>query len=171
MVGGAGNDTFLVDNAADVTTELSSGGTDTVMASVNYALVAGSSIEFLRANAGATGLHLTGNELANRLVGNAGDDTLNGGAGDDSLGGGAGNDVFAFLAGFGNDTITDFDANPTGGQDLIDLVGLGITHASFAGSVTITGVANTLISVGGGTIRLNGVAASTVDITDFKLLP
>ena len=115
MAGGTGNDTYFVDNAADVVNETAGQGTDTVMASVNYSLTAGSEIEFLRANAGATGLSLTGNALVNRLVGGAGNDTLNGGAGNDSLGGGAGNDVFKFLAGFGQDTITDFTAR-RGGQ-------------------------------------------------------
>ena len=66
MAGGAGNDTYFVDNAGDVVNEAAGQGTDTVFASVNYSLTAGSEIEFLRANAGATGLSLTGNALANR---------------------------------------------------------------------------------------------------------
>ncbi len=123
MAGGAGNDTYFVDNAADVVNEAAGQGTDTVFASVNYSLTAGSEIEFLRANAGATGLSLTGNEFANRLVGGAGNDTLDGGAGNDSLGGGAGNDIFKFLAGFGQDTITDFTAHAgaAGNKDLLDI--------------------------------------------------
>jgi Ca2+-binding RTX toxin-like protein len=72
MAGGIGNDTYLVDNAADVVNETVGGGTDTVMASANYALTAGSEIEILRANAGATGLSLTGTASVNRLVGGAG---------------------------------------------------------------------------------------------------
>ena len=134
MAGGAGNDTYFVDNAADVVNETVGQGTDTVMASVNYSLTAGSEIEFLRANAGTTGLSLTGNALVNRLVGGVGNDTLDGGAGNDSLGGGAGNDVFRFLAGFGQDTITDFTAHAgaAGSKDLMDISGLGITAATFA---------------------------------------
>ena len=45
-------------------------------------------------------------------MGGAGNDTLDGGAGNDTLAGGAGNDIFRFLAGFGQDTITDFAAGP-----------------------------------------------------------
>ena len=67
MAGGAGNDTYFVDNAGDVVNEAVGQGTDTVMASVNYALTAGSEIEFLRANAGPTGLSLTGNDVGQHL--------------------------------------------------------------------------------------------------------
>ena len=109
------------------------------MASVNYSLTAGSEIEFLRANAGTTGLSLTGNAFVNRLVSGVGDDTLGDGAGNDSLGGGAGNDVFKFLAGFGQDTITDFTAHAgaVGNKHLLEISGLGITAATSAASVKI----------------------------------
>ncbi len=93
MVGGTGNDTYYVDNADDQVTELLGKGSDTIYASVSYALPAGQAIEFLRANAGATGLILTGNELNNTTVGGAGNDTLEGGAGSDTLIGGRGADV------------------------------------------------------------------------------
>ena len=153
MAGGAGNDTYFVDNAADVVNETVGQGTDTVMASVNYSLTAGSEIEFLRANAGATGLSLTGNALVNRLVGGVGNDTLNGGAGNDSLGGGAGNDVFKFMAGFGQDTITDFTAHAgaAGSKDLMDISGLGITAATFAANVHMAngGGGSTLVTFTG----------------------
>src|SRR5215813_4439114 len=65
MLDGLGNDTYVVDNAADVVTESAGEGSDTVSAGVSYTLSAGAEIEVLRANAGATGLALTGNELAN----------------------------------------------------------------------------------------------------------
>ena len=45
MVGGAGNDIYFVDNAADVVNETVGGGTDTIMASVNYTLAAGTEVE------------------------------------------------------------------------------------------------------------------------------
>ena len=171
MSGGPGNDTYIVDNPGDIVNEAVGEGTDTVFARVNYALAVGSEIEFLRANAGATGLVLTGNEFANAIIGGAGNDTITGGAGNDSLTGGLGNDVFAFQAGFGNDIIADFDANPAGGQDLLDISGLGITAASFAGSVAVSGGANALITIGTNSIRLHGVNQAAIDVTDFKFAP
>ena len=41
-LGGAGNDTYIVDNAGDVVTEDAGEGTDTVVTTVSYALAAGS---------------------------------------------------------------------------------------------------------------------------------
>ncbi len=124
---------------------------------------------------------LTGSVGADVIIGGAGLDSLNGSNGDDILEGGAdadalngaaGNDVFRYFAGFGDDTITGFDPNPTGGQDLIDLSGLGITAATFAGNVTIVngGGSTVLITVSGqGTIRLNANAVSGITISDFVL--
>jgi hypothetical protein len=84
--------------------------------------------------------------------------------------GGIGSDIFQYLAAnFGADVITDFGSAPGSAQDLIDISGLGVSAATFATSVTIAGGANALISVAGGTITLNGVNQSKIDITDFKL--
>ncbi|GAB3647605.1 peroxidase family protein [Ramlibacter alkalitolerans] len=122
---------------------------------------------------------LTGNAGANALSGGAGDDRLNGGAGNDTLDGGAGNDVFVFQPGFGTDRITGFDANAVGGQDLLDLSGLGITAANFGASVGISigdlnadGILDTLVSVAGGSIEMlgvTGVGTNVVNQSDFIL--
>ena len=59
---------------------------------------------------------------------------------------------------FGNDTLSGFDANPTGGQDKIDLTYLGITSATFGARVAISGGANAVVTVvNWGTITLTGV--------------
>ena len=66
----------------------------------------------------------TGSSAIDFLVGNGNNDTLNGGTGSDTLTGSGGNDTFVFSTalGAGNvDAITDFDANPMGGQDHIQL--------------------------------------------------
>ena len=176
MAGGTGNDTYFVDNMGDVVTEYADEGSDTVYAGVSYSLKSGSDIEFLRANAGSTGLTLTGNQLANTIVGGAGADTLNGGAGNDTLTGGAGNDIFRFVGSFGADIISDFGNGVNGSQDLLDLSGLGITASTFNSRVSIGGSSSTLITVRqsdgvtvAGSIRLSGTSPTTIDVTDFQL--
>jgi len=172
--------------------EAAGGGTDTVLANVNYTLTAGSEIEFLRSNAGATGLSLTGNNLANAVIGAAGNDSLSGGGGDDALTGGggndtlvggagndtltgnAGNDVFSFVAGFGKDTITDFAAGTVvGSQDLIDISGFGITATTFAASVAIAAGAggSTVVTIGANSITLAHTSVANITQSDFLLAP
>jgi Ca2+-binding RTX toxin-like protein len=135
MAGGAGNDTYIVDNAADVVNEAVGEGADTVFASVNYSLSAGTEIEFLRANAGATGLALTGNAFSHFIAGNSGADTLIGGGGNDQLNGGAGADTMA--GGGGNDTYfvdnTSDVVTETAGQGT-DTIFAGVNYTLAAGS-------------------------------------
>ncbi|MDT4857740.1 hypothetical protein FQZ97_921740 [compost metagenome] len=83
-----------------------------------------------------------------------------------------GDDIFVFSApGFGADRILGFDAVAAGGQDRLDISGLGITAATFASSVQINAAgADTLINIGADSIRLVGVAdATSVNATDFIL--
>ena len=72
--------------------EAADAGTDAVYAKASFTLAAVQSMEVMRANARATGLTLTGNELANNINGAEGDDVLSGGGAGDRLDGGAGAD-------------------------------------------------------------------------------
>lgn len=92
----------------------------------------------------------------------------------DTMDGGQGNDVFIFAAGFGNDRVIGFDADPHSGQDLLNISAFGITSATFAARVSITDVgADTLVKIDGNaaqTILLVGIADSTtVTQADFLL--
>lgn len=109
LKGGAGNDFYYVRNAGSLVYEAAGGGTDSVVASVNYALIAGQEVETLRAASNAPGLSLEGNEINNTVLGGAGKDTLDGGAGADVLNGGADNDVL--IGGAGADTLTGAAGN------------------------------------------------------------
>ena len=71
MLGGAGNDTYIVHNVGDVVTEAAGEGADTVNASVSYTLAALSRVETLNGTSGAAGLTLTGNEIDNTVNGAA----------------------------------------------------------------------------------------------------
>jgi Ca2+-binding RTX toxin-like protein len=119
LSGGTGNDTYYVD-ALDTVREAVGGGTDTVLASANFTLTAGQEIEVLQALAGAVGLRLTGNELANTILGEALADTLSGGGGNDTLSGSGGNDVLYGDA--GADSLSGGAGNDTYYVDALDTV-------------------------------------------------
>jgi len=121
-------------------------------------------------NGGAGADTLNGGGGIDTINGGAGADTINGGAGNDTMDGGGGDDVFVFTTAFGNDRITGFDENPTGGQDLLDISGLGITAANFAAQVTIVNQGgNAVITIGGQTITLVGDTAANITSADFIL--
>jgi Ca2+-binding RTX toxin-like protein len=134
MFGGAGNDTYHVDNGSDAITDVVAGGTDTVLATVNFAL--GSNVENLKltgtvakeGTGNTLNNSITGNNLANLLKGGAGNDNLNGAVGADSVLGGAGDDKMVWGAG---DTLLG-----EAGTDTVKVA---------AGSLDLTLVANTAI--------------------------
>ena len=109
MMGFRGNDTYHVDHAGERILEEWGEGSDLVLASADYALGAGVSVERLSAaNPGATtALTLTGNEMDQTLTGNAGANVLRGGDGNDRLLGGGGNDR---LEGGGGGDVFVFEA-------------------------------------------------------------
>ena len=92
MIGGAGDDNYIVDNAGDMVVENANEGVnDFVVSTVSYTL--SSNVESLSLT-GAANIDGTGNNLDNTIIGNAGDNILDGGAGADSMGGGFGNDTY-----------------------------------------------------------------------------
>ncbi len=116
LIGGLGNDSYIINSFNDDITELAGGGTaDRALCSVTFALATGDNIEFMQTTNAAltTAINLLGNELAQSINGNAGANLLNGGGGNDTLTGGLGNDVFLFNtfpnAATNRDTITDYN--------------------------------------------------------------
>jgi Ca2+-binding RTX toxin-like protein len=110
LIGGLGNDTYVVNNAGDVVTEVAGAGTDTIQSSVTY--TASTNVENLTLT-GTSSINATGNTLNNTLTGNSGINNLSGSDGNDTLSGSAGNDILSggngtdlLFGGLGNDTLT-----------------------------------------------------------------
>ena len=88
LIGGVGNDRYIVSDSDVVIVEASLGGNDTVESASNYTLSGGVENLILK-GAAAIGVgssinnSITGNSLANTLDGGLGNDTLFGGEGDD----------------------------------------------------------------------------------------
>lgn len=101
MIGGTGDDQYVVRNAADQVVELADQGNDLVQAWVTHSLAA--NVERLTL-AGTAAINGTGNLLNNVINGNSAANTLNGAGGNDTINGGLGND--SILGGEGNDSIS-----------------------------------------------------------------
>ncbi|MFM9942133.1 MAG: M10 family metallopeptidase [Hyphomicrobiaceae bacterium] len=112
MSGGAGNDTYVVDNVSDRVNEGLGGGIDTVRTTLTTYTLAVNVENLEYTGAGAAGIKVVGNSLANVIKAGAGNDYLNGGLGADDLRGNAGTDYFQMTTALGTsnvDLIRDFN--------------------------------------------------------------
>ena len=178
LIGGAGNDTYIIRNTGDVVTELAGAGTDTELTALASRTL-DANVENLTYT-GVGNFRGTGNDLANVITGGAGVDNLTDGtnspgAGVDTLIGGAGNDtynvsnvgdVIVELAGGGTDTVRTalisylLDANVENltytragnfkgtGNNLANVITSGAGADTLDGGVNTTG-ADTLIGGAG----------------------
>ena len=77
MIGGAGNDIYIVDDAGDTVIEAANEGTDEIRTTLaSYTLIA--NVENLLTGTAANGQALSGNSLDNTITGGASNDTLEG---------------------------------------------------------------------------------------------
>ncbi len=146
MSGGAGNDTYVVDNAGDTVSETradgsDAGGTDIVQASVGFTL--GAYIENLLLT-GAGNISGTGNDLVNTITGNAGNNWLDGGAGADRLVGGLGDDTY--VVDDAHDVVIE---GANAGTDMVQssiswALGANLEQLTLTGSADINGIGNAL---------------------------
>jgi Ca2+-binding RTX toxin-like protein len=150
LIGGPGDDTYVIGSPNTKIIEKAGEGVDTVQAWSSFTLP--DNVENLTLMKG--GLTGVGNQLANRIVGSSGDDVINGGGGNDWLYGGAGNDTFVYALGSGHVTIADFHVFTVVGaeHDTLVLQGYGpgayLTNTNDEWTVHYAGGTDTLHIVG-----------------------
>ncbi|MFN9600786.1 MAG: lectin-like protein, partial [Dolichospermum sp.] len=103
LIGGKGDDTYIVDSTTDAVIENANEGTDTIQSSVTLTLATNVENLTLTGTAAITG---TGNAANNVITGNSANNILNGGGGNDTLNGDAGNDIVNYAG-----SNTEFQTN------------------------------------------------------------
>lgn len=160
LSGGRGDDTLDGGNRND--RMLSGDGNDV--------LLGGSGEDLMRA--GSQNDYMDGGGGNDTMVAGAGFDTLIGGDGDDVMVGAFNADRFIFADNHGDDVILDFEA--TNNAEKIDFSGLSSLNSIFdvigtgSGTAAATQIgSDVLINTGSGTILLENVLYSDLDINDF----
>ncbi len=176
LIGGSGNDTlrggtgtdFLDGSAGNDRIETGGGGDSSVYGNNGNDTILGSKDgEGAFGGAGNDSIRaLAGDD---NLFGEAGNDTLDAGEGEDLMTGGPGRDVFVFAPKGGRDDVTDFDANPAGGQDRLDVSAYNFKNFAdmLASGVRITGGFSTLVDLGNTEINLATVPPGSIGGQDF----
>ncbi|MGR9076482.1 hypothetical protein [Rhizobium leguminosarum] len=172
LVGGAGDDIYLVGNQGVTITEAAGGGTDEIRTTLTtYSMAGFANVERLTFT-GTGASNLTGNAGNNVMTGSTGNDTLNGGAGNDVLDGGNGNDTLIggagadqLIGGAGTDTASYSNAAAAVTVNLKTGVNIGDAAGdTFSGIEVFIGSSSKDTFVGNGTtVTFNGgVGTDTV---------
>jgi Ca2+-binding RTX toxin-like protein len=160
LIGGLGNDLYVVRFANDIVIENPGEGNDEIQTDVSFVLP--DNVERLY-GFGTSNINLTGNSGNNFITSNQGDNQMTGGLGAD---------FFAFrVNGSGNDTVTDFNLAESdmlsfnGVTDTDGIPGLGIQDLkNMVTSVENPGGVDTKFNFAAGqSVTLVGVVVSNVD--------
>ena len=159
MSGGLGDDTYVVDQAGDVVSELAGQGTDKVESAISYTLAA--AVENLTLT-GSTDIGGTGNLFANVMLGNNGANRLDGAGGADSMNGGLGNDTY--VVDNAGDVV--IEASPLGGSDTVEssitfVLGGTLENLTLTGANAINGTGNALVNTIVGNSAANFIDGGT----------
>ena len=142
LIGGKGDDTYVVDNIGDLITELAGEGTDTVQSSITYTLAV--HLENLTL-LGSGAINGTGNTANNILTGNTGANVLNGNGGTDTLIGGSGNDTYIIDSAGDIITETGTSSDVDSVQSAVSWVlGTNLENLNLTGTDALTGIGNSL---------------------------
>ncbi|WP_249159885.1 beta strand repeat-containing protein [Bradyrhizobium tropiciagri] len=150
--GGAGNDTYTIDNVGDVVLEQAGAGIDTVLVGSLTSYTLGANVENLTHTA-SNSFTGTGNELANVMIGGTGDDKLIGGGGDDTLNGGGGSNTAQYS---GNHS--DYLVTAHSGQGGVTYTVQDLRNGTPDGTDTLSNIAK--LQFADGTVVINGNAGT-----------
>jgi len=149
LIGGAGNDTYIV-RAGDIVQETggvsTAGGIDLVKTYITFSLASLADIENITLM-GVEDIDATGNDSANILIGNSGNNRLDGGLGADKMIGGAGDDTYIVNA--ATDTVTELAGASEGSADKIissisiNALAANVENLDLVGSDNLNGTGNT----------------------------
>ncbi len=144
LVGGDGDDLYIVRNTNDFIDEILDQGIDTVQASQSFILTTFVENLILTGTANING---TGNLYDNTITGNSGNNTLDGGVGADSLIGGLGNDVY--IVDEAGDAVTEFagQGNDEVRSAISYVLGANIENLTLIDGIAIDGTGNSLANV------------------------
>ncbi len=162
MVGGPGNDNFVVSSPNDIVVESANGGSDIVFATVSgYTLPANVEVGALTVagtlTANAAGDILYAGPGAATLIGGVGNDTFVASSGIATMIGGAGNDTY--YVNDVNDVVTE---NAGGGNDIVIASVSGYTLTANV-EIGILSVAGTLTANAAGSILYGGAGTATLN--------
>jgi Ca2+-binding RTX toxin-like protein len=178
LIGGLGDDTYVVGSEPVVIVEQVGEGADLIETYLDFALP--ENIENLRL-AGDSWATAIGNAQANIIIGNSSPNVINGGMGDDVMTGNgslheAGHiiprgDTYIIQAGDGHDTITDFQPGSAGG-DLIELFGFPYRSLAEIKAIATEAGGNTVLQLAADqTLTLLNVQISQLVANDFDFAP
>ena len=162
LVGGKDDDIYVIDNEGDTITERANEGTDTVRASISYAL--GQDVENLVLTGAA---HLTGigNDQSNEITGNDGNNILDGGAEADALYGGKGDDLY--IVDHDGDTVTERtdEGTDTVRASVSHTLTAHVEHLHLTGTADLDGTGNDLANTLTGNSGRNALRGGKGDDT------
>ncbi len=166
LKGGAGNDTYIVIEAASIAgvsdSIIDTGGIDTIVSYANRDLSITTTIENLVLMGNA--IDGKGNDLNNSITGNNLNNTLDGKLGADTMAGGLGNDTYTVdnagdviieTAGQGTDTVRAFSSFALAAGAHVEILRTNSDTGSAAINLTGSSIANTIIGNAGAN-RLDG---------------
>jgi RTX calcium-binding nonapeptide repeat (4 copies) len=159
LVGGSGNDIFIVTTGSEIITESAAGGFDTVWSQTGVYTMPANAEQLVLLQAGARGI---ANAAGSLVVAASTNNTLQSGTGSDTLWSNGQNVTYDMTGpGFGHDTLANFKGHSTGSltADVIDLRAFHLTGMS---ALTFTD------STAGVTISISGNAADNILVSGYN---